>query len=360
MLLSDFEFPLPAGLIAQEAIVPRDACRLMVVDRRHRRVGHHVFRELPELLLPGDCVVLNETRVLPARLHGQIQTAASGRAELLLLRPVDGDLTWEALVKPGRRLRPGVTIALEANAAGSHRDGTGDGSTVPVTATIVARDEGGKATVRFGGVDAPDLRRYLWRAGEMPTPPYIKQRLTDQEQYQTVYSRVEGSVASPTAGLHFTSSLLNALVARSITPVKILLHVGYGTFAPLRSETVAANRMDAEYYEVPPAAAATINACRGRGGRVFAVGTSVTRTLESVVDDAGIIHAQSGWSATFIYPGFQLRALDGLVTNFHLPRSSPLLLTAAVAGWDLLEPAYAEAIRFGYRFYSFGDGMLVR
>lgn len=359
MLLSDFEFPLPHELIAQEAVSPRDSCRLMVIDRASRCVKHHVFRELPSLLSPGDCLVINETRVLPARLRGRIMASpdGAGRAELLLLRPLDGALTWEALVKPGRRLRCGAVVRLELPRRRAAPGGLAAGE---VTATIVGRADGGKAHVRFGGVAAPDLSRYLWQAGEMPTPPYIKQRLADPEQYQTVYARVEGSVAAPTAGLHFTPGLLNALIARGVTPVKILLHVGYGTFAPLRAATVSANAMEAEYFEVSAGAAETINRLRARGGRVFGVGTSVTRTLETVVDDGGAVRAGSGWSDTFIYPGFGFRALDGLMTNFHLPRSSPLLLTAAMAGWDLLRAAYEEAVRFGYRFYSFGDGMLIR
>lgn len=357
MQLSDYEFELPERLIAQEARVPRDSCRLMVVDRSRDEVRHHVFRQLPEILRPGDCLVINETRVLPARLHGVIAGSAA-QAEILLLRPGPDVLTWQALVRPGRRLRVGAVVELDRplqEADGRAPEGAGGG----VRAVIAGRTPDGKAMVRFEGVAPDGLRSYLWRRGEMPTPPYIKQALADPEHYQTVYSRVEGSVAAPTAGLHFTEGVLRSLAARDIGVAKIVLHVGYGTFAPLRSEQVEENRLDEEYFQVTPAAAAEINARRRSGGRIIPVGTSATRTLETVTTDDGVVKATDGWSGLFIFPGRRFRGVDCLMTNFHLPRSSPLLLTAAVAGWDLLLRAYREAVEWGYRFYSLGDGMLV-
>ncbi len=343
MQLSDYEFALPEGQIAQDAAVPRDSCRLLVLDRSSGSIRHCVFRQLPEVLAPGDCLVLNETRVLPARLHG-IVAGTARQAEVLLLRPDAAPLTWQALLKPGRRLPAGAAVEIPGT---------------PARLTVESRGVGGKAVLRFSGVAADDLRDFLWRYGEMPTPPYIKKTLADPEHYQTVYSRVEGSVAAPTAGLHFTDGVLRSLAARDIGVVKILLHVGYGTFAPIRSEEVERNRLEEEYYAVTPGAAAEINARRRAGGRIIPVGTTATRTLETIAADDGSVSAAEGWSGLFIYPGYGFRAVDALMTNFHLPRSSPLLLTAAMAGRDLLRRAYREALGFGYRFYSLGDGMLV-
>lgn len=305
-------------------------------------MSHHIFRELPQLLMPGDCLVLNDTRVLPARLYG---TASGVAVQVLLLRPLDGHLSWESLVKPGRKLRPGQEVDL------------GPGG---VRLILAERLAGGKWRVGFAGVSEPDVAAFLRGRGEMPIPPYIRFQPADPEQYQTVYSRAEGSVAAPTAGLHFTGALLRALVARDVLPVYIRLHVGYGTFQPVRTETVEDHRMEEEVYEVTEAAAREISSRRRLGGRVIAVGTTVTRTLETVYSSTHReVRARSGASGLFIYPGFDFRAIDGLMTNFHLPKSTPLLLTAAWAGWPEVKQAYQEAVGLSYRFFSFGDAMLV-
>lgn len=344
MQLSLFDYALPEGLVAQAPVEPRDSCRLMVLSRRNGGVTHHVFRELPELLAPGDCLVLNDTRVFPARLRGTADPHGFP-AEVLLLRPLDGPLSWEALVRPGRRFRPGAVVNLEHGG---------------VCLGLAGRLAGGKWRVRFEGVAQEDVGRFLRLRGEMPVPPYIRSRLGDPEQYQTVYSRVEGSVAAPTAGLHFTPALLRALIARDVLPVYVRLHVGYGTFQPVRSETVEDHRMEEEVFEVGEAAAREIAARRRSGGRVIAVGTTVTRTLETAYDAASqVVEARSGSSGLFIYPGFVFRAIDGLLTNFHLPKSTPLLLAAAWAGWPQLSTAYSTAVAMEYRFFSFGDAMLI-
>jgi S-adenosylmethionine:tRNA ribosyltransferase-isomerase len=312
--------------------------------KRDGTISHHIFRELPGLLSPGDCLVLNDTRVIPARLHGT--TAPHGIAtEVLLLRPLDGHMVWEALVKPGRRLRPGQAVHF------------GDGA---VTLALTERLDGGKWRVGFRGGDASQITAFLHARGKMPVPPYIRSQPADPEQYQTVYSRAEGSVAAPTAGLHFTETLLRALVARDVLPVYVRLHVGYGTFQPVRTETIEDHHMEEEVYEVTEAAAREIAARRDRGGRVIAVGTTVTRTLETVYSPAHReVRPRSGASGLFIYPGYEFRAIDGLMTNFHLPKSTPLLLTSAWAGWPQVRRAYQEAVVLGYRFFSFGDAMLV-
>jgi S-adenosylmethionine:tRNA ribosyltransferase-isomerase len=342
MRLSHFDYDLPEDYIAQEPAEPRDSCRLLAFRRCTGETTHHIFRELPELLRPGDCLVLNDTRVFPARLYG----AAPGGApvELLLLRPRDGFLRWEALARPARRMAAGKVVEFPGSS---------------VRATVASRVAEGKIVLDFQGLQGCEWSSFLSAHGHAPLPPYIRRPVADPEQYQTVYSRVSGSVAAPTAGLHFTEQLLSALRARDILPVHILLHIGYGTFQPVRTETVESHRMEEEYYEVRAAAAAEINARRLAGGRVVAVGTSATRTLETVYRPGQGIMAERGHADLFIYPGFEYRALDGLLTNFHLPRSSPLLLTAAWAGWDRLRRVYSEAIRLGYRFYSFGDAMLV-
>jgi S-adenosylmethionine:tRNA ribosyltransferase-isomerase len=340
-----FDYQLPEGFVAQEPVQPRDSCRLFVLWRGDGRVRHHVFRELPGILSPGDTLVLNDTRVIPARLRGTAGSPPGIQAEVLLLRPACEDLSWEALVKPGRRLQPGTEVKFD----GSH-----------VSVVLEQRLSGGKWRVKFRGTSQADLGAFLRSQGQMPVPPYITAPLGDPEQYQTVYARAEGSVAAPTAGLHFTPSLLRALVARDILPIFVRLHVGYGTFQPVRSETVEDHRMEEEAFEVSEYAAREIAARRRAGGRVIAVGTSVTRTLETVFSPThAAVQARTGASGLFIYPGHDFRALDGLLTNFHLPKSTPLLLTAAWAGWPPLQAAYRDAIELKYRFFSFGDAMLV-
>jgi S-adenosylmethionine:tRNA ribosyltransferase-isomerase len=347
MQLSEYEYDLPAQLIAQAPADPRDSCRLLALDPALGSVSHHVFREFPTLLRPGDCLVVNDTRVMPARLIGVV-AGASRQAEIMLLRQLGEALCWEAMLRPGRQLRPGSAVEFPED------DGRTD-----VRATVETKRDDGRAEIRFCGIGPDELRGWLWRRGQMPLPPYIHASGGDAEAYQTVYSRVEGSVAAPTAGLHFTPSLLRALAARHVGVVPILLHVGYGTFAPLRDERVEGNRMEGEYYEVSAAAASEINRRRAAGGRIFAVGTTVTRTLESVAAPDGTVAAASGLSELFIYPGFRWKCVDGLLTNFHLPRSSTLLLAAAKGGRELVLCAYRAAVALEYRFYSFGDAMLI-
>lgn len=308
---------------------------------------HRVFRDLPDYLRRGDVLVLNDTKVLPVRLRGR--RASGGEVEVLLLKPQPAAPTmrpagdqWEALVRPGRRLRPETRLRF------------GDGA-IEVTIGRPTGQGTRLVTVRHAGT----FRAALERAGEMPVPPYIERPLADPGDYQTVYAEREGAVAAPTAGLHFTPALLDAIRARDVRVVFVTLHVGLGTFRAVEVEDVTRHRMDAEYYEAGGEAAAAINTARARGGRVVAVGTTAVRTLESIARDDGTVVAGQGWTELFITPGFRFRATDALVTNFHLPRTTLLMMVSAFAGRERILAAYAEAIRLGYRFYSFGDAMLI-
>ena len=307
----------------------------------HRDTGaleHRVFRDLPEYLRRGDVLVLNNTKVLPVRLRGR--RASGGEVEVLLLKPVGAE--WEALVRPGKRLRPGTRLSF------------GDGA---IEVTIGPPTEQGTrlVIVHHGG----DLRAALERAGEMPVPPYIERPLEDPHDYQTVYAERDGAVAAPTAGLHFTPGLLDAIRARGVRVAFITLHVGLGTFRGVEVEDVSRHRMDAEHFEASDETAAAINSARAAGGRVVVVGTTVVRTLESSTGDDGTVAAGQGRTELFITPGFRFRATDVLVTNFHLPRTTLLMLVSAFAGRERILAAYAEAMRLRYRFYSFGDAMLI-
>ena len=340
-LTSDYDFDLPADRIAQQPVEPRDASRLMVVRRETGAIEHRAFRDLVELVQPGDALVINTTRVIRARLLG---TRASGApAEVMLLHPVEGDDLWEAMVSPGGKLHPGRTVTIAPG----------------FTVDIVAITERRTRIVRLratGGV-----RDAIARHGHVPLPPYIARgdAPADAERYQTVYAREEGSVAAPTAGLHFTPEMLAALARRGAHRVDVLLHVGAGTFKPVEVEDPAAHTMHEERYEVSAEAAATLNAVRAAGGSIWAVGTTSARTLESAVRDDGTFAAASGETRLFIRPGYRWRAVDKLVTNFHLPRSTLVMLVAALAGYDLTMTAYRTAIDAGYRFYSYGDAMAV-
>ncbi len=353
--IADFDYALPPELIAQTPAEPRDAARLLVLPRDGGPVRHAVFREVGSYLRPGDLLVLNRTRVLPARLHGRRADAAGGRVELLLLRP-DADGAWETLVRPARRLRPGTPLRF------------GEGQ---LSAVVVERTAAGTARVRFTPEPTEAL---LAEVGEMPLPPYIRGWHGDPERYQTVYADTLGSAAAPTAGLHFTPALLASLQAQGVALAYVILHVGLDTFRPVHEADARAHPMHRERCEVPPAVVAAVERARAVGGRVIAVGTTSVRALESAAlaaeaspdERAGLAAGASpplapydGWTDLYITPGYCYRLVDGLITNFHLPRSTLLLLVSALVGRERLLAAYAEAIRARYRFYSFGDAMLI-
>lgn len=344
MKLSDFNYDLPEELIAQHPSPERDKSRLMVLERASERILHHRFRDICDFLKAGDCLVLNETRVFPARLHG-VRPQSGGAVEILLLRP-DGDC-WEAMVRPGRRLRKGAQIAFEGS------------NVVAVVDAVLAS---GHRRLRFDGADS--LNDLLATQGHIPLPPYIRREDTpeDRERYQTVYAQVDGSVAAPTAGLHFTPDLLTQVENLGISIARVVLHVGPGTFKPVTADNVQDHEMDAEFWEVDAEAAETVNRCRANGGRVVAVGTTSVRTLETAAQQVGDrwqLLPGSGWTRLFVYPPYTFKLVDGMVTNFHLPESTLLMLISALAGRDFIMQAYQEAVRECYRFYSYGDAMLI-
>ncbi|MGE5674816.1 MAG: tRNA preQ1(34) S-adenosylmethionine ribosyltransferase-isomerase QueA [Mycobacterium leprae] len=340
MRLSDFDFELPEELIAQRPVEPRDSSRLMVVRRSGGAFEHRHFRDLVEYLKPGDALVVNETRVMPARLMGA-REGSGGAIEVLLLKRLERD-RWETLVKPGKKARIGQRIIF------------GDGLLV---GTVIDNTEAGGRVIEFTyeGV----FEAILDRLGQMPLPPYIHERLADPERYQTVYAREWGSAAAPTAGLHFTPELLGRLEAMGVHVHKILLHVGLGTFRPVQVENVLEHKMHSEFYTVTEETAAALNATRAAGGRIIAVGTTSIRTLETVATSDRQIHGASGWTDIFIYPGYTFKAVDALITNFHLPKSTLLMLISAFASREQVLAAYEEAVRERYRFFSFGDAMLI-
>ncbi|MDK2820167.1 MAG: S-adenosylmethionine:tRNA ribosyltransferase-isomerase [Clostridia bacterium] len=341
MRTEDFDYELPPELIAQKPVEPRDASRLLVLHRQKNKLDHRHFYDLPDYLKFGDVLVLNETRVIPARLWGR-RAATGARIEVLLLTRKDKD-TWEALVRPGRRVPVGTEIVF------------GEGE---LTARAIATTSSGGRVLQFFYKEN-SFEELLDRLGEMPLPPYIKEKTSNPERYQTVFARKEGSAAAPTAGLHFTPRLLKKIEDKGIKVVYLLLHVGLGTFRPVKVENIEEHRMHAEYYEVTKEAADTINKARANGGRIIAVGTTVVRTLETVTADDGIVRPDSGWSDIFIYPGYRFKAVDCLVTNFHLPKSTLLMLISAFAGLEKTLAAYRVAVNEKYRFFSFGDAMLI-
>lgn len=336
---ADFDFYLPEELIAQTPLERRDASRLLTLDRSTGAVGHHHFYELPRFLRPGDCLVLNDSRVLPARLIGHRPTG--GVCEVLLLVDKGGDL-WECLVRPGRKLKPGAQVIF------------GDGQ---LTATVEAELNDGKRAVRFHyqGI----FLEILEQLGRMPLPPYIKAELEDQERYQTVYSKVVGSAAAPTAGLHFTPELLEQVREMGVKVCFVTLHVGLGTFRPVKAEDIADHEMHSEFCQISRETADIINETKRGGGRVICVGTTSCRTVESFAAEDGTMSERSGWTNIFIYPGYKFKVLDALITNFHLPQSTLIMLVSALAGREHVLAAYEEAVREKYRFFSFGDAMLV-
>ncbi len=337
MQLADFDYDLPPELIAQAPLPDRDRCRLLVLHRQSGTVEHHRFDDLPGLLQPGDVLVLNDSRVLPARLFGRKPTG--GRVEVLLTRRQRPD-AWLAMVRPG--LRPGQGVHFAAD----------------LTATVEEVREDGQRLLRFDRSGA-DLDAAIHRIGTLPIPPYIRQPVADPSAYQTVYAREEGSVAAPTAGLHFTPALLDRLAGAGIELVFLTLHVGPGTFRPVKTPDISHHHLDAEWYRLSPEAADRINRARDEGRRIIAVGTTVVRTLESLADDQGHVAPNEGETALFILPGHVFRCVDAMITNFHLPRSTLIMLVAAFAGRERILAAYREAIALRYRFYSFGDAMLI-
>ena len=339
MKTSDFNFDLPPELIAQTPLERRDGSRLLTLNKETGETHHMHFFDLPTLLRPGVCLVLNDSRVLPARLLGR--RAGGGACEVLLL--IDrGDNVWECLVRPGKKLRTGATVTF------------GDGE---LTAEIVGEVEGGNRLVRFyyEGI----FLEVLEHLGRMPLPPYIKEELADGERYQTVYSRVVGSAAAPTAGLHFTKELLEQVKAMGVKVCYVTLHVGLGTFRPVKAEEITDHEMHSEYCVIPQETADVINATKAAGGRVICVGTTSCRTIESWANEDGTMEAKAGWTNIFIYPGYRFKVLDALITNFHLPESTLIMLVSALAGREHVLAAYEEAVRERYRFFSFGDAMFI-
>ena len=336
---SDFYFELPEELIAQTPLQKRDDSRMLHLDKVTGEIEHRHFYELPEYLHAGDCLVLNDTRVLPARLLGCRRTG--GSVELVLLRDL-GNGRWECLSRPGRKTKPGTELQF------------GDGE---LTATVEAVAEGGNRIIQFhyDGI----FLEVLERLGKMPLPPYIKEELQDTERYQTVYSRELGSAAAPTAGLHFTPELLQKIEQKGVKICYVTLHVGLGTFRPVKEDEIENHEMHSEFCIVSPETAVTVNEVKKNGGRVIAVGTTSCRTLESFTDDNGKLQAGSRWTSIFIYPGYHFKCIDALITNFHLPESTLIMLVSALAGRENILHAYETAVRERYRFFSFGDAMLI-
>ena len=339
MKTHDFYYDLPQELIAQTPLEQRDASRLMVLNRQTGEISHRHFHDILDYLNPGDCLVMNDSRVLPARLLGHRPTG--GMAEVLLLRDL-GNKCWECLVKPGRKLQPGSTVIF------------GDGE---LTATVRDVQEDGNRVVEFHyeGI----FLEILERLGKMPLPPYIKAELANQERYQTVYSREVGSAAAPTAGLHFTKELLEEIRAKGVKTAFVTLHVGLGTFRPVKAEEITEHHMHSELCMMNAETADILNETRKNGGRIVCVGTTSCRTLESLVGEDGTFCAASRWTDIFIYPGYRFRAMDALITNFHLPESTLVMLVSAFAGREHVLHAYEEAVKERYRFFSFGDAMFI-
>lgn len=340
MKTSDFYYDLPQELIAQEPLKDRSSSRLLVLHRDSGEIEHKIFRDVKDYLKKGDCLVINDTKVMPARLIGARKNTGA-RVEILLLVRKDMD-TWEVLTYPGKKAKPGDVIVF------------GDGR---LEADILEVIEGGNRIVKFryDGV----FETILDELGEMPLPPYITHKLEDKNRYQTVYAVHEGSAAAPTAGLHFTKELLEEIKEMGVEIAHVTLHVGLGTFRPVKVEDVTNHEMHSEYYVVEQAEADKINNARKNGGRIISVGTTSTRTLESVTDENGVVHAGSGWTKIFIYPGYKFKAVDCLITNFHLPESTLIMLVAAMVGREKILETYETAVREKYRFFSFGDAMFI-
>lgn len=341
MRITDFDFYLPKELIAQHPLKQRDEARLMVLDKNSGNVEHKVFRDIIDYLNPGDCLVLNDTRVLPARLIGS-KEGTGGKMEILLLKRTEDD-TWETLVKPGKRARVGSRFNF----------GNGE-----LKAEILEEKEDGNRMVKFeyAGI----FEEVLDRLGQMPLPPYIKEKLEDKEMYQTVYSKEEGSAAAPTAGLHFTKELLSKIAEKGVEIAFLTLHVGLGTFRPVKVENIEDHDMHSEYYRMTKDTSDKINKAKETGHKIVAVGTTSCRTLETIGDEDGRVREQSGWTDIFIYPGYKYKVVDNLITNFHLPESTLIMLVSALCGRENILNAYKIAVDEKYRFFSFGDAMFIK
>ena len=340
MKRQDFYYDLPEELIAQDPLEDRSSSRLLVLDKKTGETQHHTFREIVNYLNPGDCLVINDTKVIPARLIGAKEETGA-KIEVLLPKRKQNDV-WETLVKPGRKAKPGTRISF------------GDGLLSREVIDVV--DEGNRL-IRFeyDGI----FEEILDQLGQMPLPPYITHQLKDKDRYNTVYAAHEGSAAAPTAGLHFTPELLEEIDRKGVDIARVTLHVGLGTFRPVKVEDVENHHMHSEFYMIDEKAAEKINGAKARGGRIICVGTTSCRTIESAADENGHLKACSGWTEIFIYPGYTFKALDGLITNFHLPESTLIMLVSALAGREHVLAAYEEAVRERYRFFSFGDAMLI-
>lgn len=340
MKTSDFYYDLPPELIAQDPLKDRSASRLLVLDKESGKTEHHMFREIVQYLKSGDCLVINDTKVIPARLLGE-KTDTGAKVEVLLLKRKENDI-WETLVKPGRKMRPGTKVSF------------GNGL---LTAEVMDVVEEGNRLIQFhyDGI----FEEILDKLGQMPLPPYITHQLKERERYNTVYAKHEGSAAAPTAGLHFTPELLRKIEEKGVDIARVTLHVGLGTFRPVKVEEVTEHHMHSEFYQISEEAAEKINRAKSGGGRVICVGTTSCRTIESAADEQGHLRACSGWTEIFIYPGYRFKVLDGLITNFHLPESTLIMLVSALAGREQVLAAYEEAVRERYRFFSFGDAMYI-
>lgn len=338
---SDFYFDLPEELIAQDPLEDRSSSRLLVLDKKTGETSHHIFKEILTFLNPGDCLVLNNTKVIPARLFGKKEDTGAV-IEVLLLKRKENDI-WETLVKPGKKCKPGTGLVF------------GEGL---LHATVLETVEDGNRLIQFSyeGI----FEEILDKLGEMPLPPYITHKLEDKNRYQTVYAKYEGSAAAPTAGLHFTKELLKEIEEKGIETAYVTLHVGLGTFRPVKTDNILEHHMHSEFYQVTEEAAEKINRAKKEGHRVICVGTTSCRTVESAADDYGVVKPGCGNTEIFIYPGYQFKVLDALITNFHLPESTLVMLVSALAGREHILNAYEEAIREKYRFFSFGDAMLIK
>ena len=340
MDVKDFYFDLPQELIAQDPLEDRSSSRLLVLDKKTGKTQHRIFKDIVEYLRPGDCLVINDTKVIPARLFG-VKKDTGAKIEVLLLKRRENDI-WETLVKPGKKAKPGTVIDF------------GDGI---LTGTVIETVDDGNRLIQFSyeGI----FEEILDRLGQMPLPPYITHQLKDKNRYQTVYEKHEGSAAAPTAGLHFTKELLQEIEDMGVKIAHVTLHVGLGTFRPVKVDTIEDHHMHSEFYIVEESEAKKINDTKANGGRVICVGTTSCRTLESATGDDGILKAGSGWTEIFIYPGYKFKILDCLITNFHLPESTLVMLVSALAGREHILNAYQEAIKERYRFFSFGDAMFI-